>query len=227
MAGRLRSISRNQPFISACRGVLVFSLLLLFLRAHLWQWAIAYVACVAILYSRPIFNFSLLLPLLFVIISLPFAVYPQSLFFQVAFAAVISAAFAIVVSVKNLTLTHRDFWVQSTAYCLAYCSLLSFFVSVATGSFLVSWLFTLLLVLCSLIVALRDARLAFPAACVMGELIWVASWLPIGPLSSANLSFLTLLFMGDTLHEGRLSFRRAFLFVSLLGVIALSSYWRL
>lgn len=200
---------------------------MLFLRAHSLVWGIAYAVCAAILYSRPIFNSSPLLPLLFVIIALPFTTHPDQLFFRIAFAGIMAVTFGVVVSVKNLILTHRDFWVYCAAYCLAYLSFLSFFAYSPAGPFLILWIFTLFLLVCALTVAVRDVRLAFPAACVLGELIWVVSWLPIGALSSANLSFLAFLSVTDTLHEGHLAFRRAVLFAALCGVIAASSYWRL
>ena len=140
---------------------------MLFLRAHSLSWGLAYAACAVILYSFPVFNSSPLFPLLFAIVFLPFTAYPGPFFLRAAFAGIVSAAFVTVIAAKSLTLTHRDFWVQCAAYCLAYLSLLSFFASAITGSFLLSWLFTLVLILCTLTVAFRDVRVAFPAVCVM------------------------------------------------------------
>ncbi len=227
MAEKLRLILRSPHFISACEGLIVFAVLEGFLRAHAWQWGVVYIVCVLILYSRPIFNTSALLPLVFVIIALPFVAYIPLFTVRVAFVALFAVAFVITRGVKNLILTHRVWWIQCVSYALAYISFLLFFVRGPSAAFLGMWIFTLIILACLLSVTLGDAREVAPVVLIMGELLIVISWLPIGFLSSANIALLTILFIADALFDRRVGIRKTMLFAGLCAMIALTSSWRL
>ena len=227
MAAKLRSISRNQRFISACKGAFIFVLLLQFLGARSFVWGALYAACALIMYFRPMFNASALAPFIFAIVALPFAADISALWLRVAFAALFAAAFIVTLGVKNLTLTHRERWMHIVAYPLAYLSFLLFFVRVPSSVFLGAWAFALAVLACIIRVTIRDSRIAMPVLLLMGELLIAVAWLPIGPVASANLTLLAFLFIADTLCERRLHAFNIAAFIGVSGLIALTSAWRL
>lgn len=192
-----------------------------------WQWGVLYAACVLILYFRPLFNAAPLMPLVAVILILPFEVRMSSGYAQALFAVLVSFAFWVALGVKNLVLTHRERWVRCVSYGLAYVAFLAFFATSPGGMFLWAWAVTLAALACLLSVTAGDMRSGIPVLLLAGEALLVVSWLPIGPISSANACLLMLLFVADAVHEGRLGLRKTALFGLLSLVIAASSSWGL
>lgn len=227
MATRLKLILKKPIFGLAFKG-LVFGAFLYFyyLNPSLWRGLIFAVAAFW-LYNQPIFNFSSLLPTLLVLLSLALGIGEQAGLLNLISLAVLTFLFAIILGIKNLILINRLAWHYFITFVLSYLVFLNFFLLDKSSFFSVKWLAALLLI----VLLFRDifsqrATVAIMAL-LIGEIIWLTNWLPIGPLSSANLSMLCLVFLVDALHYHRLEWKKVGLFIVLLFVVLFSSYWRL
>lgn len=143
------------------------------------------------------------------------------------FSAVIAMLFGGALGVKNLVLIHREAVLEVSAYALAYVALLLFFMQTLSGVFVLMWLYAVCTLWLSSYLLARDYRIALVFAMIMGELIWIVSWLPIGFLNSASLCFAITLFAGDAVRENRLSGRNAAILTALIFLIFATSHWRL
>ena len=226
MAGKLLSISRNPRSISALKGGFVFFLALRFLADPSWEWGALYVFLAAIFYSRPIFNISGTFPLFSAIISLPFFLRPDSFPFQFLLAFSVAVSYVILLGVKNLALTHREWWTHCVSYFVSYLFFLSFF-GASSPSFVLSWVFAFIFLYCVFRTVIPDRHVAMIVTLFAAETLWIVSWLPVGYLSSANFMLLITLFLSDVAHEGKVTLRNQVLFPVLSFVIAASSYWQL
>lgn len=227
MAEKLRSISRNLPFISALKAGLVFFLALRFLGDRSLEWGALYVVLSAVFYSRPIFNISGTLPLFLAVLFLPFFARPESFLFQLLLALVLAVSYAVILGVKNLTLTHRAWWIYCVSYAASYVFFLSFFSALSSLPFVVFWVLGVLFLYCVFRTVVPCRPIALIATVFAGEILWITSWLPVGYLSQANFMLLIVLFISDVAHEGVLTLRNRVLFPVLSLVIAASSYWQL
>jgi hypothetical protein len=195
------------------------------LRFGSFFWGALFVGSALFLYFRPAVNISAGLPLLLGGILLPFFV-PNNLGITVA---VLSAAFsaaliAIAVGVKNLILINRDMLREAGVYVMAYCAFTLFFMQ-AVGNFFIPWVYALIMALAAFGVITQKWPLVFAFGVVIGELLWIVSWLPIGFLASANMCFAVVLFTADAVREGRLNARKSAAVAALLVFILLSSRW--
>lgn len=186
-----------------------------------------YVVGAGVLYFRPLFNASAYASLFLaaVLISLWWAEVAGYPYF---FAVIVSCIFVIILGIKNLILTHREWWARVAAYGLSYFCLILFFMHGATAyPFWLVWI--LLMVIIGLVwqAVIKDNALLLPALIAVGELAWVTSWLPIGFLASANVIILTMLFVDDGYVEGRYRWKNLLLFAGLIAVVLTSSYWTL
>lgn len=143
------------------------------------------------------------------------------------FSAALSVLFFAALGIKNLVLTNREAWREGSAYFFSYIVLLLFFIQAVSSQFWFIWLWAVFSIFLALCFLMRDYRRALPCTAFMGELIWIASWLPIGFLSIANLCFAILLFMGDAVLENRLRARNIAIFIALLIIVSVFSYWLL
>lgn len=227
MAEKLRSISKNPRFISALKGSLVFFVALRFLSIFSWEWGALYVALAVFFYSRPFFNISGTFPLFFAIVSLPLFARPDSFPLQFLLALAVAVSYTILLGVKNLALTHREWWIHCVSYFISYLFFLAFFSASPISSFFVSWLFSCVFLYSIFRSVIVDRHIALIAAFFAVEMLWISSWLPVGYLSLANFMLLISLFLSDVAYEGVMTFRNRVLFPLLSLVIAASSYWQL
>lgn len=143
------------------------------------------------------------------------------------FSLAIAALFGSALGVKNLVLIHRDAVLEAGAYALAYVALLLFFMQALSGAFALIWLYAALCIWLSSYLLTRDYRIALVFALLMGELIWIVSWLPIGFLNSASACFAVMLFAGDAVREKRISARNTAILIALIALIFTTSHWRI
>lgn len=227
MGEKLRLILRNPRFILAYKGLFLGALLWLFMRQGGWFAGIIYVGAAGLLYVRPLFNASAYLSLFIGTVLLSLTAVFAGVAYPFVFAVIFAGVFAVIFGAKNLILTHRTAWVRASAYLVSYLCLLLFFMQGMGGVFWFSWVVLMLLLGLFWQAAIPDRVLLAPALLAVGELAWVVSWLPIGFLSSANLVLLTMLFVDDGCIDGRIRWRHLCIFTGLIGVVLLSSYWKL
>jgi len=167
------------------------------------------------------------LPLFAGAVSAPFF-FPHGLGAGAAilFSVVIAVLFGSALGVKNLILIHRDAVLEAGVYALAYVALLLFFMQALSGVFALIWLYAVVCIWLSSYLLIRDYRIALVLALLMGELIWIVSWLPIGFLNSASLCFTVMLFAGDAVREKRISPRNTAILAALIVLIFATSHWR-
>ncbi len=226
MVAKLKSILRNQRFRLACSSLIFFVVLAQFMRSGSLWWGGAYLLTASFLYFRPIFNASSNFPLFIGIVSTPFF-FPSGLGITAAilFSALCAILFFAALGSKNLVLTHRAAWREAGAYALSYVVLLLFFMQAINGPFLLLWVWAVSVLWLMLCLTMPRPRLAFVCIVLIGELIWIVSWLPIGFLSMANLCFAVLLFIGDSAVKNRVTIRTTALFSAFIALVFLSSYW--
>ena len=222
---KLKLILKSQRFRLAFSTLIFFVTLAQFMRSGSLWWGVAYVLVAFFLYMRPIFNSSAVLPLFFGVLVMPFF-FPPNLGIIAAglFSIALTFLFFATLGIKNLILINRAAWREGSAYFFSYIVFLLFFMQAVSAHFWIIWLWAALSVFLALCLLMRDYRRALPCTAFMGELIWVASWLPIGFLGLANLCFAFLLFMGDAMAENRISIRKMVIFIVLIFVIFASSY---
>lgn len=227
MVIKLKSISKIPTLGLAFKG-LIFGAFLYFyyLNPSIWRGMILVVLALW-LYSQSLFNFSSFLPTLFVLLFLALWIGWRANFLSFFSLASIVLVFAVVLGVKNLIITHRVAWYYLINCILGYLVLLNFFLLDKSSLFPLKWLLAITL-LTLLFWGLVQSRIALLVIILLiGEMVWLVSWLPIGPLSSANLAMLALLFLLEALHYQRLSWKKLGLFIILATAIFSSSYWQL
>lgn len=143
------------------------------------------------------------------------------------FSAIIAGLFYVALGVKDLTLIHREKLLEVVAYVLLYIALLLFFMQALSGIFFFIWLYAVICAWLSFLLIADDYRAALLFATLMGELIWIVSWLPIGFLNSASICFALTLFAGDAVRENRISAKNTVVLGALITLIFVTSYWRI
>lgn len=163
-------------------------------------------------------------------------------------AAVFAGLFYLILGLKNLIFVKRRYWYLILNLSLLYLVFLNFFLIDQSTGFALKWLGFLALVY----LLIRDLLIgpmglvgpigpvgpitvaAGVLTLIIGESLWLISWLPIGFLNSANLAALFLFLLMDltinhfwgTLRR-RLVLKDLGLFLGLLIVIFLTSKWGL
>ena len=224
MEEKLKSILRNPHFILAYKAVFLAGVLVYAMRSGGWWWAVYFIVAGAF-YLRPLFNTTLFLPLTLVIAALSIMWQPGAPALQILFAVFYSTLLLIVIGLKNLVLTHRAQWTYGLSAALSYGTTASFFVHAPHGFFWGWWASTIFLFTLIFSAVVPNRRYSILAAVLMGELLWVSSWLPIGVVSSSTLVTLTALFIIDVLRESRMRWGAVILLGGLLGLVFGTSYW--
>ncbi len=227
MGEKLLLITKNPRFLLACKSAVFGVLLWLFWSSPGLFWGFVYGAGAGFLYFRPLFNSSASFFLLVAEIALSIALQPSSFMARVMYTLGFSCIFFIILGIKNLVLTNRERWMQGICYILLYISVLDFFLHYFSRPFWFAWVFAILMLLCILLSFIADRRLIGPVLVLLGELLWVVSWLPIGFLASANIVFLVMVYIGNALREKRLTAKNSALFIVLIAVVLGTSYWKL
>lgn len=188
-------------------------------------WGAVYALIALFLYMTPYHNATSALPLFLGILVMPFF-FPAGLGSVAAgiFSVALAFLFFAALGVKNLVLTNREAWREGSAYLFSYIVFLLFFMQTVSAAFWLMWLWAIVSIFLALHLLLRDYPRALICTAFMGEFIWVASWLPIGFLSNANLCFALVLFTGDAITKNRISIRKIAILFVLIGIIFMSSY---
>lgn len=227
MGARLRSITRNPRLPLAYKGIAFSTLLWLYAAFPGWLSGMAFAAGAVLLYANPLFNASAFFPLFAAEMIISFALFPLALAFRAAVVIFLGCAFAITIGLKNLILTHRGEWARSVCYGLSYIALSIFFLERASGFFWLSWSIALCTIGLVWLVMIPDRHSIGPMLVVLGEMLWIVSWLPIGFFASANVVFLAMLFISGALAEKKITAKNGLLFAVLAGMVLASSYWKL
>jgi len=152
----------------------------------------------------------------------------------------LSALFYLILGLKDLIFIKRRYWRVILSFLLFYLVFLNFFLIDQSSFFALKWLGFLLLIYLLVRDLLKTLLMPLPGvvvagwllALIIGELLWVISWLPIGFLNSANLAILSLLLLASltinhfwgTLRK-KIVIRDVGLFTILFIVIVLTSKW--
>lgn len=147
-------------------------------------------------YFRPSFNSSAFLSLFALFLFLSF-MDPYLLVL-----IILSVLFGILLGLKNMVLVNRQLWRSVLIFSLFYLSFLEFY---EIGNFLfpLKWLlfvFIVWLLFVELFKGFLDQPhrvLSLTSALIIGELMWIINWLPIGFLSSANITILAVFLIAD------------------------------
>lgn len=224
---KLQLISKSQRFRLACSAVFVFLLLAQFVRSGSLVWGVVFVLGASFLYFRETANMLSALPLFAGSIITPFF-FPHNLGTGIAtlFAAVVAVLFGVALGAKNLVLIHREELLEASSYALSYAALLLFFMQ-ALSLFFPAWLFAVYVLCLAFYALFADYRPALFCALVVGELMWIVSWLPIGFLNAASLCFAVTLFIGDAVRENRIRVRNSAIIIALIVLIVVTSHWRM
>lgn len=227
MGARLRSIARNPRLLLAYKGIAFSALLWAHAVVPGWLSGALFILGAGFLYATPLFNASAFFSLFIAEIIISFASLPAAPAFRAATIALLGVAFAITVGLKNLVLTHREQWARGLCCALSYATTLIFFLWHGNGLFWFIWLVAMLAFALIWSVMIRDGHVVGLALTLFGEMLWVVSWLPIGFFASANMVFLTMLFMGDVILKKKIMGKDMALFAVFIGIILVSSYWKL
>ena len=189
----------------------------------LW-WGVAYVLVAFFLYMRPIFNSSAVLPLFFGVLVMPFF-FPLNLGIIVAglFSIALTFLFFAVLGIKNLILTNRKAWREGSAYLFSYILFLLFFMQTISGTFWLIWLWAVVSIFLALCLIMRDYRWALPCTALIGELLWVTAWLPMGFIGSANLCFALFFLITGAVMENRISMKKIGILTAFILIVFVSS----
>lgn len=227
MGVKLRSIARNPRLLLAYKGIAFTALLWLYAAFPGWLAGFLFAAGAGLLYANPLFNTSAFFPLFAAEMIISFASLSVVSAFRGALIVFLGCAFAIIAGLKNLALTHRGQWTEAVCYALSYITALMFFLHYFSGFFRLSWIIALIAFGLIWSVMIRDRHVLGLALLVLGEMLWVVSWLPIGFFASANVMFFVMLFLGDSLVKKRIAWKDAALYTLLIFAALGSSYWRL
>ncbi len=227
MATRLRLALKNQIFILTFKSF-VFGLFLYFYNTNpSLIWGGAFITVSFLLYSRPLFNFTSHSSLFFVLLFLALWIGGIGSWITNISWWLLTLSFGVLLGLKNLILTHRYYWHYFVSFTASYLLFLNFFILDKSNWFWLKWLMTVILIFLLFKDLLLPEVLSGVTALMIGELLWITAWLPIGFLSSANLLILCLLFIVDVFGYKRLSLKNFGLFIILIIIILGSSYWRI
>ncbi len=225
MATKLKLALKNQIFILTFKSF-VFGLFLYFYNTNAGLvWGGVFAAVSLFLYSRPLFNFSSHSSLFFVLLFLSLWIGGTGSWITDISWWLLTLSFGILLGLKNLILTHRYYWHYFVSFAVSYLLFLNFFILDKSDWFWLKWLAAVILIFLIFKDLLLPEVLSGITALLIGELLWIVAWLPIGFLSSANLLILCLLFIVDVFGYKRLSLKNLGLFITLIIIILGSSYW--
>ena len=228
MAARSSWSSRNPRSISGYKGAVAGFLAYGFLSGWGLSWWFAYAVFLCASYFSPVANASRLILPFSVAVSLP--LFSDSVpygYWAIPTALFLGVAFAVILGVKNLTITHREAWVASVSHALTYLSFLSFFALAPSRGFALLAVFALYAALACVRACGAEFREAFPLVAAQAGVLWSASLLPVGFVGETNIAFAAFLFMHDALHSGAFRASRVASLAAAVALIALVSSWRL
>lgn len=231
MATVLRSVWKSPKSLLAFKGGL-FGLSFLYspwLAVPMGLW----------LYFKPLFYHSFTLLRLFCVFLIIVITTSVSWLSAVVFGFL----FFVILGLKNLIFIRRRYWRLLLVFSLFYLVFLNFFLINQSSFFALKWLgtvFLLVLLMQDLIRALITPVTAnmivagWLSAFLLGQAVWIISWLPIGFLNSANLAVIMALLLVDlnvnyfwgTLRRG-LIVKDLALFLVLFLIILGTSQWKL
>ncbi len=149
----------------------------------------------------------------------------------------------LILGLKNLYLTKKNYWYYLLNLGLFYGLFLNYFIKIndyfpikLSLIFIVSFfLFREFLKIFTKQVSRENNILSFVFALLTGQMAWIISWLPIGPIAGANLLFIFVYSVENIITlktEGKLRdkkaiFKNALVFCLLLIVIILTSQWQI
>lgn len=229
MVAKLKSVLQNPISQSAFRAV-IFGLFL--------NWSPFFLVPAAIwLYFRPIWNSFAFIWSFILLLFLSLWTISTVTTFVFSWLVIIffSFLFFVILGLKNFVFIERKKWYFFLSFSLFYAAFLNFFLVDKSSLFFFKW-FILLVVVFLLFRELLEKRnlVSLVLALIIGEFLWVISWLPIGFLNSANLMILLVLLFADlTINHfwhrlgKRLIIKDLLFFFALLALIFLTSSWRL
>ena len=220
MAAKLNWILQKPAYQLALKAALFAGLLYFYYGQPGVFRAGLFLAAALLLYSRPLAGSFNYLPLFLVILILAFWSGPAG-------GWLLALAFGLLLGLKVLALTHRQFWLYLLTIILGYLTFLDFFLTEKSAGFVFYWLASGLVVFLLLQNLFQDRLTSAVAALLLSQLLWLLSWLPVGFLTAANLLLLVLLLLLETCYYQRLSPRSAGLFVLLTLIVLTTGYWRL
>ncbi|HCX45353.1 TPA: hypothetical protein DGT35_02000 [Patescibacteria group bacterium] len=251
METKLKYLSKN-PISQLASKAAVFGLLLFWFYQVETLTAIFFLLLVTgILYFRSLHNALVFLPSLVIllIISLGTTVIITTTSSSFLLAAFLSFLFFTILGLKDLVLIKRKSWYVFLNFSLFYLAFINFFLIDKSSLFVGKWLiflvlaFSLLRELLMVLIApskenrVKNNRLlaaSLVMTMIIGQLLWLVSWLPISFLSSANLMILIVFLFSDlSLHHfwgklrKRIIFKDLALFLIFSLVIFLTSSWLL
>ena len=251
METKLKYLSKNPIFQLAFRAA-VFGLLLFWFYQIETPIAVFFLLLMTgILYFRSLHNALAFLPSLVIllVIALGTTVIITTTSFSFLLATFLAFLFFVILGLKDLVLIKRRSWYLFLNFSLFYLVFLNFFLIDKSSLFVGKWLLFLVLIfglsrelLMVLIAPAEESKTkrtrllvtSVVMTMIVGQLIWLVSWLPISFLSSANFMILVIFLFSDlSLHHfwgklrKRIIFKDLLLFLILSLVILLSSSWRL
>lgn len=224
----LKSIfPKRQGWRLAAKAVIFGVALYFFYLDPSWWRALIFLLLAGGFYIRPLFNLINFLPLLLALLLLAIwlAGLPH-LGWRFLLALILAAAYGLLLAAKNLVLIHRPQWLYILAGGLGYLTLINFFF-LEKSDFSWRWLLAVLLFYLIFKNLFGESLPAVLGTLLIGQLLWVIAWLPIGFFSSANLSFLAFILLLDIFHKEQVSWRQLGLMAALMAVVLVTAYWRL
>ena len=227
MATKLKLGTKN-PIYTLAFKALVFGFFLYIYNSHLGLfWGAVLVLFSFLLYSTPLFNFLSYLPIFLTILTLSLWVGTIGGWIVALSLWLLSLSFGILLGLKNLYLTNRKYWHYFISFAMSYLLFLNFFLLDKSSLFWLKWLAVIVLLFLLFKNLLSNNVASGILALIIGELLWVVTWLPVGFLSSANLLMLSLFFIVDIIAHQRFSWKNTGLFSLLILLMLFSSYWRI
>ncbi len=251
METKLKYLSKNPISQLAFRAAFFGLLLFWFYQVGTLTAIFFLLLATAILYFRSLHNALIFLPSLIILMIIAFGTTAiiTSTLFSVLLASFLAVLFFLILGLKNLVLIKRRGWYLFLNFSLFYLAFLNFFLIDKSSLFVGKWLLFLVLVfglsreLLSVLIAssednkVKSNRLLIASVVmtmIIGQLLWLVSWLPIGFLSSANFMILIVFLFSDLFLNhfwGKLRkkiiVKDLLLFFILSSVIFLASSWLL
>lgn len=247
MVARLKSVLQNQLLPLALKPLIFAGLLFL-----VWWWNFnifvitVFLVGNFLLYIYPLMNsivfsasFIILILLSFVSLFLVSS-HVWAVILTIVFCAFL---FFLILGLKNLYLTKKNYWYYLLNLGLFYGLFLNYFIKIddyfLAKLFLVFlasfFLFREFLKIFTQKVSRENNLLSFVSALLIGQLAWIVSWLPIGPIAGANSLFifvysienLIILRTEGKLKDGKAIIKNAIVFGLLLLVIIITSQWQI
>lgn len=247
MAVKLKLVLQNQLLPLAVKPVVFAGLLFLVWWGNFNIFAIAvflpgnFLLYIYPLMSSLIFSASFIILILLSFVSL----FLVSSHVWAVILTIIACAFLffLIIGLKNSYLTKKNYWYYLLNLGLFYGLFLNYFIKIddyflikLSLVFLTSFfLFREFLKIFAKQVSRENNLLSFILSLLVGQLTWIISWLPIGPIAGANLLFLFVYSVENIITlrtEGKLKdkkviIKNAFIFGLLLLVIIITSQWKI